>query len=61
MNNGKESKLTAGVISNGALKIISTERMRFNLLVNYAILIGEKRNIAIYGIGFSFTLGNEEE
>ncbi len=61
MYNGKESKLTAGLIANGALKLFSAQRMRFNLLVNYGMLFGEKKNIAIYGVGFSFTLGHEEE
>ena len=61
MNNGEESQITSAIIANGTLKILSTERMRFNLLLNYALLYGKNRNVQIYGVGFSFTLGNEEE
>ena len=61
MNSGKESSLAGGLIANGALRLISAARMRLNFLLNYGLLFGKSKNITVYGVGFSFTIGNEEE
>ncbi len=61
MGSGKESDVTGSLIAHGALKLISAERYRLNFLLNYGLLFGESKNIAIYGVGISFTIGNEEE
>lgn len=61
MGSGKESDVTGSVISHVALKLISAERYRLNFLFNHGILMGKKKNITVYGLGLSFTIGNEEE
>ncbi len=61
MGSGKETDVTGSLISHAALKLISAERYRLNFLLNYGLLMGEEKNITVYGLGLSFTIGNEEE